>query len=390
MRKLILISLLSLACLHQGFDSQALANGVCFQCHEKVSFSGKVIHEPVKELKCSICHNPHVARHKGLLRSREDKLCYTCHKNEKESFAKGIVHEPVAKGNCSACHAPHASEDRGLIQGKLADACFSCHDKLPQSYSNIHKPFAEGKCTVCHTPHQADNLRLLADKPDALCSSCHKKDEVQKGHPDYPDSIRDCLSCHNPHGSERTALVRNNLHEPYEKGCAQCHDEPSGTSMATCLKCHENVQKQMLQPRNHLTLHNGNSCLNCHSPHAGDTPSLLKGRERQICASCHEDTMKGHRESLSRHPSIKKCSSCHESHGGRYLSMLRGNGNDVCIQCHEDQGTFTHPVGPEVLDTHTGQMITCVSCHDPMGSEHKYHLVAEGKKALCIRCHRAY
>ncbi|BCO10280.1 hypothetical protein GF1_26560 [Desulfolithobacter dissulfuricans] len=70
--------------------------------------------------------------------------------------------------------------------------------------------------------------------------------------------------------------------------------------------------------------------------------------------------------------------------------MLRGNGNDVCVQCHEDQGKFTHPVGPEVLDSHTGQMVTCVSCHNPMGTEYKYHLIEEGKKALCVLCHKTY
>ncbi len=70
--------------------------------------------------------------------------------------------------------------------------------------------------------------------------------------------------------------------------------------------------------------------------------------------------------------------------------MLKGGSNAVCIQCHESQGNFTHPVGPKVLEIHTGQMVTCVSCHNPMGTNNKFHLIQEGKKALCILCHRTY
>ncbi|MBU1233200.1 MAG: cytochrome c3 family protein [Proteobacteria bacterium] len=35
-------------------------------------------------------------------------------------------------------------------------------------------------------------------------------------------------------------------------------------------------------------------------------------------------------------------------------------------------------------------MVTCVSCHNPMGTDHKAHLVQEGKRALCVLCHRTY
>jgi predicted CXXCH cytochrome family protein len=54
------------------------------------------------------------------------------------------------------------------------------------------------------------------------------------------------------------------------------------------------------------------------------------------------------------------------------------------------QGKFSHPVGDKVIDQRTGQMMTCVTCHDPMGSEHRYHLVMSAKKELCVQCHRSY
>ena len=48
------------------------------------------------------------------------------------------------------------------------------------------------------------------------------------------------------------------------------------------------------------------------------------------------------------------------------------------------------PVGDKVIDQRTGQMMTCVTCHDPMGSPNRYHLVLSAKKELCTQCHRSY
>ncbi|MBU0945747.1 MAG: hypothetical protein KJ804_19115 [Proteobacteria bacterium] len=370
--------------------SPAVADNVCFTCHDKTLFTDKIVHQPVAESQCSVCHNPHVAKYKGLLRDHNGTLCYSCHKKSKEEFGKGIVHAPVAQGNCSGCHSPHASSNKGLVSNDLANKCFACHTDLPQEYKQIHKPFADGNCIACHRSHQADNLQLLSDKPDTLCYSCHAADTLQASHKDYPLALKDCLSCHNPHGSDRQGLMRNFLHQPYVEGCASCHQGSNKVSMATCLKCHENTGKELLANHSHITLQEGNSCLNCHSPHAGDDKALLKNKERQVCNSCHAETLARYRQKAFPHPPVKKCSICHDSHGSKNLAMLKGDGNAICVQCHETQGKFTHPVGPEVLESHTGQMVTCVSCHNPMGTDHKDHLLQEGKRALCILCHRTY
>lgn len=368
----------------------AVAGKVCFTCHDKTLFTDTVVHKPVAESQCSVCHNPHVAKHQGLLRDHQGRLCYSCHKQSKKEFAKGIVHPPVAQGKCSACHAPHASSNKGLVNKDLAQDCFSCHKDLPQEYKQIHKPFAEGECTACHSPHQADNLQLLSDKADALCLSCHGAETLQASHQNYPLALKDCLSCHNPHGSDRKGLLRNFLHQPYVEGCTSCHQGTNKVGMAICLKCHEKTGQELQANHSHITLQGGNSCLNCHSPHAGDDKSLLKNSERHVCKSCHAETLERYGQKQFPHPPVKKCSTCHESHGSRNLAFLRGGGNAICIQCHETQGKFTHPVGPEVLESHTGQPVTCVSCHNPMGTDHKDHLLQEGKRALCILCHRTY
>ncbi len=382
---LLLFLLVALATVPAAARADA---GTCFSCHDRSAFSGRVVHQPVAGGRCGICHNPHVARYKGLLRERQDVLCYSCHGGQKELFRRGVVHQPVADGRCTGCHTPHAG-GRGLVRKDLAGACFDCHQDLARKYRHTHQPYARGECGSCHRPHRADNLELLVSDGDRLCLTCHTGGDLVAGHAGFPVPAAGCLSCHNPHGSSRAALVRDELHSPYRKGCSDCH-RPGGLTMARCLECHADVQKQMLTTHSHLTRQDGNSCLNCHSPHAGDTDALLKGPVRLLCVSCHLRTLNGYRKSRFKHPDIKDCNSCHEPHGSSQLAMLKGDGIQVCVRCHEDQGTFTHPVGPGVLDRQTGQEVTCVSCHNPMGTPYSYQLVRDGKKALCVVCHRAY
>jgi predicted CXXCH cytochrome family protein len=70
--------------------------------------------------------------------------------------------------------------------------------------------------------------------------------------------------------------------------------------------------------------------------------------------------------------------------------MLKDGGNKTCSRCHETQGKFTHPIGEKVLDPRSGQMVACVSCHNPMGTDFRYNLKLSGTKDLCIQCHRTY
>ncbi len=372
----------------------ASESAVCFKCHKKADFSAKIVHRPVAQGKCESCHNPHVARYKGLLQKPDGQLCESCHK-KREWLGNGaggrVIHEPVRQGQCLKCHDPHKSEVKGLVHGKLADRCFACHKDLPKKFEgSTHSPYAKGRCIVCHLPHVADNYQMLRTSPDKLCLKCHQRKALNKAHKGYPVEIKDCLSCHNPHGSKRKYLIRNFLHEPFKKNnCKVCH---SGGQPGTevCLKCHKDISKKVLTLHNHFTSSTGNSCIICHSPHAGDTSGLLKGRQAQICRSCHEDTFKRDQDKIYRHPKVSHCGECHNVHGSNRLAMFRSEGSAVCERCHETQGKFTHPLGDKVRDPRTGQKMTCISCHKPMGTDYKYELLLSGEKDLCIQCHRNY
>jgi len=368
----------------------SFATDICFQCHDKSSFQKKIVHQPMRKGQCTACHNPHVAPHEGLLKEKIKDLCFSCHKDKEKSFTTGVVHDPVRRGECVKCHAPHSSNMKGLLQSNLASICFDCHKELKKKYKNNHQPYERGQCNLCHWPHQADNYQLLRAAPQKLCRSCHAESEIAEAHKNFPVKITGCLSCHSPHGSNNKAIMRNIIHPPFKDNCRECHKNSSETiSQDVCLDCHEEIKKDLLSSHNHLTSSKGNSCTNCHSPHAGDTNALLKKKQTIVCRDCHNDTFEKHTDTLYGHKkTANKCNVCHAVHGTSQIALLKVDGNGVCLPCHETQGQFSHPVGEGIIDPRNNQITTCVSCHNPHGTNYKGNLKMSGQEDLCLQCHR--
>lgn len=365
---------------------------LCFSCHDRKNFAKTVVHLPVAKGECESCHNPHVAKYKGLLRKETDRLCGGCHENVGKMTKRTTqVHKPVLDGQCLACHDPHSSAVKGLLKEKnQKESCLKCHENLAKGSAYTHQPFAKGECSACHQPHQSERLYLLVAEPDDLCRSCHKG-TLAEFHKNFPAKPAACLTCHNPHGSSRKGLIKDFLHEPFKSGCTDCH-EASGVKVSTekCLECHAEVREKAMSVHNHMNSNTGNSCINCHSPHASDGEKLFKTRLEQICRTCHSDTFQNYFGKLHSHPNVGACADCHEVHGSNNMAMLKGDGNKVCNGCHKSQGQFTHPVGEGVFDPRTGVVMTCVSCHYPHGTDYPFNLKLEGSKDLCIQCHSGY
>lgn len=98
---------------------------LCLECHIKaVSLIDKsVVHRPVKEGKCTACHNPHASKFSGLLTDSDSALCYKCHERKK-GFEGKVVHKPVEDGKCLSCHDTHSSANAFLLKETGAKSCF--------------------------------------------------------------------------------------------------------------------------------------------------------------------------------------------------------------------------------------------------------------------------
>ena len=387
---LVLRTLLCVLLILPALSVSAANN--CFECHERSTFKGEVVHQPVARGECASCHVPHVSRYPALLRNASVELCRDCHTTFMKALEeRKFQHKPVKKGECGACHTPHVSDFPNLLKEKPGSECYQCHKKPEKAYAFTHQPFAKNQCYRCHDPHAADDSRLLRRAETELCLSCHKAGAtLKKAHLGRNLKKMGCLSCHNPHGGDNRELLRPVRHEPFKKGkCKTCHEQKK-TGVQMCLQCHQSVMKTFLQPHTHLRLAAGekNFCLLCHDPHASEEAALPAVDRLATCASCHSDKFKRRQEMLYHHPGPWDCGDCHQIHGADNPAMLQGHPMDLCAKCHKRHKQFTHPIGDKALDPRNQESMSCITCHDPCtGTMFKQNLRGSAERGLCVQCH---
>lgn len=126
---------------------------------------------------CLSCHSPHAGRTATLLRRDSPAaMCFACH--DRSKFEGKVRHKVV--DDCTTCHAPHGSANEGLLLEPQAELCASCHDAEKTHAHVTGAPAIDprtGKtlrCTSCHSPHASDHESLLRqEKERKLCIQCH-------------------------------------------------------------------------------------------------------------------------------------------------------------------------------------------------------------------------
>ncbi|MFI5253433.1 MAG: cytochrome c3 family protein [Bacteroidota bacterium] len=177
-----------------------------------------------------------------------------------------------------------------------------------------------------------------------------------------------------------------------EKSCTPCHEglpsADSGASMkADCPVCHK-------MPPPDLTIHSPvemKECGTCHSWSAEKKIMMVTKGVPDACFDCHPDKKTSIDSSKSAHPVASDCTICHSPHSSKVTTLLKKNIYELCTGCHDEQ-RLNHPVGKHPLRfalTKTGEEISCVSCHNPHGSDNE-HLLAMGggPMAVCVKCHQ--
>lgn len=132
-------------------------------------------------------------------------------------------------------------------------------------------------------------------------------------------------------------------HDPFiEERCSDCHQSrfnlgPQDSGI--CLDCHENATTE--QPRMHGPVV-AVACLWCHSPHESPYASLLKGPARQVCTTCHEQSMLDTQRVPEHADAERSCLDCHYGHGGMSRYFLRGEAS-VAAPKEDPQRTHATP-----------------------------------------------
>jgi hypothetical protein len=268
-------------------------------------------------------------------------------------------------------------------------------------------------CTKCHIgiDKPGPDLHLPSD---ATCTTagCHAR----------PHDTRSCTSCH---GSQAAVLdlmaVRENIvfdhaahtHEVHGN-CMRCHDAvatgqgPMRPPMATCFRCHDDLQAARRCDRCHRDLVEEGTLPASHLAHDGDwirehgaraasSGDLCETCHKQsFCASCHGATAPAlparqrfsdpfrsniHRAGFAARHALEArsdpgaCTTCHAP--------------DRCRSCHVDKGIADSPrgnphplnwVGLSASDNLHGREArrdpaSCAGCHGGAG------------EMLCVSCH---
>lgn len=386
------------------FSQQSMAvsgnnTKLCLTCHGnfKEVLKSKKLHQPVAEGKCSVCHNPHASSHDNLLKDNIEDLCFSCHKKT-EQAVYADNHQPFQQGECLSCHDPHGSDFKNLLSSSGGTSCLNCHQSKDIKFGkNQHPELEKSRCLSCHNAHGSQKAPLMKKKNMAsLCLSCHVGSKAPKGKK-HAVKNSNCTSCHSVHGSDKPSLQFNYQHQPYAKGqCSACHNSGDNYKNVSkepslCLKCHESVLDTFNDASSHLVAGGEKGpCLSCHNGHGGNERNLMNRFSGEVCYSCHSDTKDSLDKSNYIHPLINNCLQCHNGHSSpdrRFLKIDEGN-TRLCDKCHSSQGTFTHPVGEDIIDPRTKQPVECYTCHNIMGSKEPFLLELDPKSVLCVQCHQ--
>jgi predicted CXXCH cytochrome family protein len=176
-----------------------------------------------------------------------------------------------------------------------------------------------------------------------------------------------------------------------DEGCAACHDglTPSPAGMtADCASCH----KALLAGTSVHAPVEMKECGTCHTLSAGKALMNVEKGIPGTCVECHVEKQALIDSAVVQHPVASDCTACHTPHSSSEQHLLKLDVYRLCTECH-DTHKINHPVGKHPLRfvtvEGTGQEISCVSCHNPHGSQNPALVkVGGGPMGICLDCHQ--
>lgn len=166
-------------------------------------------------------------------------------------------------------------------------------------------------------------------------------------------------------------------------------EHPALVSLATtnCADCHDDL----VDGRNWVHAAAAEDCTTCHDVTIGEggTTVELLDAEPALCLLCHDEFTAAVEVDLEtpHFPVTESCLTCHDPHGSDQARPLNAPLVELCGDCHDFDD----------LQQNHGEQLTagtdCTQCHDPHGSDNARMLIgAEHHKPFaegsCEACHR--
>lgn len=192
-----------------------------------------------------------------------------------------------------------------------------------------------------------------------------------------------------------------------EKGCIPCHDlnfaksdgPPQSPDKSPCYTCHKKIMTDFKFVHGPSAVW---SCLDCHDGKSRERKLGVVKPDDRSCSNCHE---KGWESKKFQHgpTAAGNCSTCHNPHAADRPFFLRMDAGDLCASCHEEilfrphviSSPFSnggHPVRLSSDPFHPTREFSCISCHNPHGSDSSVFLNGFEESAplqnFCRSCHQ--
>lgn len=384
--------------------------------------------------------------------AQADEDCLMCHSDEsltglrkgKEismyvngSILKNSAHKDL---DCISCHFDLSSTDYPHIEDLKDVNCNECHAQHQESVANdIHSRLPgipsrkKPVCKSCHETHNIKSLNSISNKQKAFCSGCHKENVLAGSYHLKSENNQICKECHEEHYySELHGSVHKNLY------CSNCHshiasnvethiEEPEKNISADCYLCHNQIASEHKESIHGISIASGigeaANCWSCHGSHGiipvnNDSSVVRATNIKNVCASCHEDSLFSQKFSSTVKEPCKMystsvhgilvevgdtnsatCVSCHGIHNiknrvqeGSKISSV--NIPETCGECHNDiTEEYKKSIHWIAVKKGVRNSPTCNDCH----SEHHIHAINTDKKReeiqrlqeeTCLDCHQ--
>jgi DmsE family decaheme c-type cytochrome len=263
--------------------------------------------------------------------------------------------EYIDGNECKSCHK---SQDRSYLAGR--------HGKI-----FTHNPRNEQEARGCQACHGAGSRHTQVVGELDYSGPLHIR--AFKDPATVEESNKVCVGCH-----ENGARMhwRGSAHDVQGVVCTSCHtihSESPVPTMEVCASCHK-TQRARLQRSAHMPLRERKvTCMDCHNPHGGVGPGLLKTASvNETCYECHAEK-RG--PNIFEHPPVREnCANCHEPHGSNHANLLRKKLPYLCQECHSVRGHVGTLYDGSDLDNPAVRQLrgkACTNCHSRIhGSNH--------------------
>jgi DmsE family decaheme c-type cytochrome len=135
----------------------------------------------------------------------------------------------------------------------------------------------------------------------------------------------------------------------------------------TCYSCHPAIRAKMQRTSHHPVREGVMGCEDCHNPHDGSTPMMIKASfTNELCYECHTEKRGPF---LWEHAPVREdCTNCHDIHGSNHDKLLIAKQPYLCQRCHlntRHPGTFYTGLNAADAANASNRAVehACKNCH---------------------------